>query len=72
MKLSRTQIRWITTLFVGGDPYSKLRGQAEHGGANGTLYSLRKRGFLDVDGKLTDAGRSECERILKVKKDQGF
>ena len=71
-RLSFTQVRWITTLYLGGDPRSKLRGQAEHGGANGTYYSLRKLGFLDVDGALTDAGRDECERRLKVKSDKGF
>lgn len=32
--------------------------QSDYGGREGTLFALRKRGLLDRDNKITEAGRT--------------
>ena len=52
---------WLRRLAAGNDPWSYLRGASQFGGANGTYFSLMKRGLIDQNGAITDEGRSVVE-----------
>jgi hypothetical protein len=40
------------------------RTQSDHGGLTSTIFSLRRRGLLDMRLKLTAAGRAECKLLF--------
>jgi len=56
VKLSFAQLRALRGA-AEGNPASGIHGQSAHGGLTATLWSLRKRGLLNNDNALTDAGR---------------
>lgn len=60
--LSFTQRRWLRALADGKDPAMYLHGDSEHGGANGTIYSLVRRGYLSDARTITPAGLAAIGR----------
>lgn len=54
--LTATQFKMLESCVLHGDSRFHLRGLAEHGGANGTRWSLQRRGYLDAECKITAAG----------------
>lgn len=55
-KLSPSQIRMLRSIREHGSPTYGLRGRSAHGGAEGTLASLRRRGLVTSDCQLTTEG----------------
>jgi hypothetical protein len=62
--LTYTQQRWLKALTEGRDPGEHLHGASAHGGANGTVYSLIRRGYIDNKGNITDAGREVLKQSV--------
>jgi hypothetical protein len=68
-KLSEPQLRMLVGIETFGDPWHYVHGAAAHGGASGTLNSLKRGGLIVFDTRyaegfewhLTDAGRAELE-----------
>jgi len=56
--LSPAQRDWLQKLSRGLDPWRFVHGRSEHGGANGTVASLSRRGFIDGMGCITAAGKA--------------
>lgn len=59
MKLSQAQWRMLRGA-AEGDPFGHIRGAAAHGGADGTLRSLVRRGLLGLGFRgyeITEVGR---------------
>lgn len=53
---TEAQRKWLKDLAAGRDPFDRLRGKSQFGGATGTVASLWRRGWVNADG-ITDAGR---------------
>jgi len=58
MKVSEAQKRVLGHLEAGRQAHHHCRSNSDWGGLSHTLIALRKRGLLDKDGRLTDAGRA--------------
>lgn len=63
--LSLPMRRVLLNLHRGRPGTSGLVGQSEHGGYQATWAALYRRGLVD-DGKLTEAGRREAEKLAKA------
>lgn len=60
--LSPTMYRMLENAAACCDLKHGLRGRSEHGGANGTIYALLRRGLIiSRHGGITDAGRVALE-----------
>ncbi len=59
-KLSPAQRKVLENLAAGKDPGDHLRTMSDHGGFRGTMASLRRRAWVDVNG-ITDAGRAALQ-----------
>ena len=57
-KLSEAQRGALQDLAAGLDPTRRLSGRSEFGGYARTLTSLTRRGWVDPQGRITDAGRA--------------
>lgn len=62
MKLSIPQYGMLSKIARGRGPFNGLSGAAAHGGAQGTLASLHRRGLIDADNQITPAGRAALRR----------
>lgn len=58
MKLSPAQRKMLQHAEKGEDLTTGLRGRSAFGGATRTIASLKKRGFIDRDYKITEAGKA--------------
>lgn len=56
LRLSPAMKTWLADLYEGRDPTWRLRGMSAHGGADGTIMALVRRGLI-CDRGLTEAGR---------------
>ena len=61
LKLSPAQWHALFNLAKGRAPGYGLVGMSEMGGLVGTMASLYRRGLVDQDHRLTDAGRIAVE-----------
>lgn len=57
-KMTHAQWRVLRNLHTGRTSYDGLRGMGQFGGLTVTLWSMRKRGWIDAKEELTDAGRA--------------
>lgn len=57
VKLSNAQRRMLDNINRGASPTAHCKTRSDHGGADGTLRSLVRRGLLTREHALTDAGR---------------
>ncbi len=58
-KPSASQIRMLKAIHSHGDPFAHCRRMGDYGGADRTLLSLKRRGWLDWGGEeLTTEGRA--------------
>ncbi|MEI2742746.1 MAG: hypothetical protein V9G63_09995 [Candidatus Competibacter sp.] len=61
-RLSPTMYRMLENAAACCDLKRGLRGRSEHGGANGTIGALLRRGLIiSRHGGITDAGRAALE-----------
>ena len=60
-ELSSAQVRALRDCHK-GDPGASCRGRSEHGGRVATLCSLRKRGFLYENNKISGSGLHELAK----------
>lgn len=63
LKLSEAQRRALISARDTGSPTTHLSGQSAWGGWVSTHLVLRRRGFLDAECKLTDAGRAQITAV---------
>lgn len=57
IKMTDPQRLWLEDFVAGRNPYDRLNGQSEHGGATRTVASLFRRGWIDAKG-ITEVGRA--------------
>ena len=57
-KLTGTQALVIRLAVEGRSLLDGARGQAQHGGRATTIYSLIRRGLIDHEHRVTEAGRA--------------
>jgi hypothetical protein len=57
MKLSPQMMRMLEDVRDGLGTHGSAYGRSEHGGRYATAIALRRRGLLDFNNELTDAGR---------------
>ena len=72
-KLSKAQIRMLTSARDHGDPYARVFGAARAGGAHGTFTSLVRRGLLTPKGEITMDGLAAIPKgiwIWRVDEDE--
>lgn len=55
---SPAQRRVLENLAAGRASDFHCRTRSDHGGLVGTILSLRKRGWIDHQGEITEAGRA--------------
>lgn len=48
----------MRNLAAGKRPNAGLSGRSAHGGLSGTMVALRRRGWINAEERLTDAGRA--------------
>jgi len=60
MRLSTTQLAMLAKAAAGTDLYAGIHGRSAHGGADGTLSSLQRRGLL-CGIEITEQGRKVLE-----------
>lgn len=63
IKLTTPQRRVLANLLGGFRASSGLVGMSEMGGLTRTLWSLRRKGLLDSEDNLTEAGREMATRL---------
>jgi hypothetical protein len=54
--LTASQTRMLQDARTHRDPFYSRSGRSQHGGANGTIWSLRRQGLLATDGSITAVG----------------
>lgn len=57
MRLTLNMLWVLRRLYAGDPPDVGCNTQSDYGGRHGTLQALVRRGFIDNDFKVTDAGR---------------
>ena len=60
-RLSDAMRRTLEDLANGGDGMRGIHGRSAHGGQTRVWVALRKRGFVDSNLDITDAGRKAIE-----------
>ncbi|RWN20370.1 MAG: hypothetical protein EOR94_13240 [Mesorhizobium sp.] len=58
--------RVLLNLYSGRPAWCHLFGRSMHGGSGQTERALRKRGWIDGNGKLTDAGRERAAWLTRA------
>ncbi|MCW2317455.1 hypothetical protein M2322_003014 [Rhodoblastus acidophilus] len=61
-RLSEPMAIVLRNLIEGRSAFWHISGVSEHGGASGTSLALRKRGFVDHDFQITEAGKLALEK----------
>lgn len=57
-KLTQAQAAMLRNALDGRSLFYGLRGASAHGGANGTVVNLLRRGLIKRDGGITETGRA--------------
>jgi len=61
VKLSGPMIQVLKNLAAGLSAGNHCRTMSDHGGVTRVMYALRRRGLIDLNSNLTDAGREAAQ-----------
>lgn len=62
------QLRVLANLVAGRDMACHCRTRSDYGGLVSTLRSLKRRGWINYDGEITDSGRRVASGALAAPK----